>query len=347
MFSGKGMGGGSGGGGMLRTVGRAVTSARTTGVAAGGALQEPTSSSTNATTTATSPTSRPTHKPSSSTHLSLSSNSSPFASHNIPIFAASGVPTWPPPLSQCDEFDWVAVDGCEDERPHGYFDDFVLGPVPSKDEVQDAVSALQQYSKLVWDKFSFDSDKDAADQVTSPTGSELDWVEPSLHLCNSRTLQPLGSDRVFDAFHLMQTEPSVQRMVISLSSDKAVWDAVMNNEVVRELRESYFADAVENKNPLDPDESCGTSDDSNESTNILRQIFDNTKAKFMEVINKITNRMNKLFESPDDEKTTTPGDTAAGASDPFKKRLKTSFLISVVVLLIVVLGRNVIRPKRA
>lgn len=27
-------------------------------------------------------------------------------------------------------------------------------------------------------------------------------------------------------------------MVISLSSDKAVWDAVMNNEVVRELRES-------------------------------------------------------------------------------------------------------------
>jgi hypothetical protein len=30
-------------------------------------------------------------------------------------------------------------------------------------------------------------------------------------------------------------------MVISLSSDKAVWDAVMNNEVVRELRESYFA----------------------------------------------------------------------------------------------------------
>lgn len=106
-------------------------------------------------------------------------------------------------------------------------------------------------------------------------------------------------------------------------------------------------DAVENKNPLDPDESSGSSDDSNESTNILRQIFDNTKAKFMEVINKITNRMNKLFQSPDDEETTTAGDTAAGASDPFKKKLKTSFLISVVVLLIVVLGRNVIRAKKA
>lgn len=30
-------------------------------------------------------------------------------------------------------------------------------------------------------------------------------------------------------------------MVVSLSSDRAVWDAVMNNEVVRELRESFYA----------------------------------------------------------------------------------------------------------
>lgn len=33
----------------------------------------------------------------------------------------------------------------------------------------------------------------------------------------------------------------MQRMVISLSSDKAVWDAVLNNEVVRELKESLDA----------------------------------------------------------------------------------------------------------
>lgn len=28
-------------------------------------------------------------------------------------------------------------------------------------------------------------------------------------------------------------------MVVALSSDKAVWDAVMNNDVVRELRDSF------------------------------------------------------------------------------------------------------------
>lgn len=32
----------------------------------------------------------------------------------------------------------------------------------------------------------------------------------------------------------------VQRMVISLASDNSVWDAVMNNEVVRELRDSVY-----------------------------------------------------------------------------------------------------------
>lgn len=65
------------------------------------------------------------------------------------------------------------------------------------------------YSKHVRDKFG-SMNGDIADKVTSPNGSELDWVEPSLHLCNSRMLQPHGSDRVYDAFHLLQTEPSVQ-----------------------------------------------------------------------------------------------------------------------------------------
>ena len=66
------------------------------------------------------------------------------------------------------------------------------------------------YSNLVRDKFASDLKKDAADQVTSPTGSELDWVEPPFHLCNSRVLQPHGSNKVYDAFHMLQTEPSIQ-----------------------------------------------------------------------------------------------------------------------------------------
>ncbi|KAM1345393.1 hypothetical protein ACFX15_034135 [Malus domestica] len=50
-----------------------------------------------------------------------------------------------------------------------------------------------------------------------------------------------GVERVYDAFHLLQTKSSMQRMVMTLSSDIAVWDAVRNNEVVRELHESFYA----------------------------------------------------------------------------------------------------------
>lgn len=75
------------------------------------------------------------------------------------------------------------------------------------------------YSQLVRDKFVSESDKDVGDQVMSTTslvhrvssvGSELDWVEPSLHLYKSKMVQPHGYDTVYDAFHLLQTETSVQ-----------------------------------------------------------------------------------------------------------------------------------------
>jgi hypothetical protein len=43
-----------------------------------------------------------------------------------------------------NHYEWVSVDESEDERLVGFSDDFVLGPVPSMDEVHDAVTALTQ-----------------------------------------------------------------------------------------------------------------------------------------------------------------------------------------------------------
>lgn len=136
--------GGGGGGSMFRIVSRAALT-RTAGVA----IQEPISSSsssttaTNSTTTTTTTTStRNTQKPGGSvSNLCLSSPTSPNCG---PVSSNSGVPNWPT-SPQFDDFDWVSVDGSEDvEKAHGFLDDFVLGPVPSRDEVHNAVSALQQ-----------------------------------------------------------------------------------------------------------------------------------------------------------------------------------------------------------
>jgi hypothetical protein len=43
-----------------------------------------------------------------------------------------------------NHYEWVSVDESEDERLVGFSDDFVLGLVPSMDEVHDAVTALTQ-----------------------------------------------------------------------------------------------------------------------------------------------------------------------------------------------------------
>lgn len=89
--------------------------------------------------------------------------------------------------------------------------------------------------------------------------------------------------------------------------------------------------AAESNELRSSDES---SDDSNPAINIIRWIFDNTKAKVMEVMEKITNIVNELFKSPDDGKT-----AMGGAADPFEEKLRTSFLLTVVVLLVVAVTR--------
>lgn len=67
------------------------------------------------------------------------------------------------------------------------------------------------------DKFSSSLDKDLGNEASSlpdsvhnvlSSESELDWIEPSL----LGTMMYPGSERgrVYDAFHLLQTDPTVQ-----------------------------------------------------------------------------------------------------------------------------------------
>lgn len=44
----------------------------------------------------------------------------------------------------------------------------------------------------------------------SDGNSDTDWIEPFLFPCNPKTLQDNGSDRVYNAILLLQTDPSVQ-----------------------------------------------------------------------------------------------------------------------------------------
>ncbi|KAL0403052.1 UNVERIFIED_CONTAM: hypothetical protein Sradi_1946000 [Sesamum radiatum] len=278
------MGGGSGGGGgMIRTVRRVV----------GGAPPEPFSPSTNTTTTIasansrkaknfdrnrpTSPNTALTLSSSSSANGSGSSNNGTSAFSSMINFPTSGAaaPSWGASPAPHDS-EWECVDASEDGRASVFYEDLVFGTVPSRDEVQHAVSALQQYA--------------------------FSWSVVHLNLL-------------------------IQRMVVSLSSDKAVWDAVLNNEMVKELRGSITqADNLLGESP-DKDR-----DGSSPVKDILSWVLIHAKAKMMQLINTITKLVNEAFHPQNGEK---KGEN----TDGLEGKLKTSLFLSIVVLLIVVITR--------
>ncbi|KAK1261341.1 hypothetical protein QJS04_geneDACA018449 [Acorus gramineus] len=323
-FGGKGSGGGGGGGSMLRAVGRAV------GASLGG-VQEALS--------ATSSVARPSRVLSLSSSSSSTSLSSPTRS-NVSVSGISRTRGWGSSSRVIEGGieDWEAVEGEEEEESvGGYYERFVFGQVPMREEVEDAVSSLREifvpvsFSQAVEDGFFSPLDDDVADHMTNYTDmkwqtassseSDMEWIEPPMHLYNLKTPETQGLNKVVDAFRLLQTNPSIQRMVVSLSSDKAVWDAVMKNEVVQQFRESFYA--VNNEPAQESDE------DPDITTKILRWIIDNTKAKVTEFIDKITKLVNDLLHHSETEK----------HEDQFEDIVRSSLMLSVVVLIIVVVTR--------
>lgn len=75
------------------------------------------------------------------------------------------------------------------------------------------------------------------------------------------------------------------------------------------------------------------SDDSKAALDILSWIFINIEAKVMDLIDKVTKMMDELFLPPKIENKTEK------AADSVVGNLRTSFLLSVVVFLIVVVTR--------
>ncbi|KAL8224028.1 hypothetical protein R6Q57_019503 [Mikania cordata] len=326
-----------GGGGVMRNVHRAVRAGN-----GGGATQEPYSNAATRTTGGN-------RSPPNNTTLSLSFNTNPSSPCSYLNHPAHESPphkwafTTAPATGE--EVDWEYVYGSDGDSVNEFYDDLVFGGVPSEEEVQHAVSSLHEvlepvsFGKRAKNRETYDSDdNDRVEDLSSPTnfkkpGSELDWSEPSMQLCYSTaTLQIPRLDNVIDAFHLLQMEPSVQRMVISLSSDKAVWEAVMNNQVVRELRESVSQDKCICDGPE------GSVDDSNPVTQVLRWIFINTKERVIEIVEKITKVVNEMVRPmSEDQKAKTD---AGPGSESFGEMLRSSFFLSIVVLLIVVVSRS-------
>ncbi|CAA0836697.1 Uncharacterised conserved protein (UCP012943 [Striga hermonthica] len=344
-FQGNGVRGGSGGRGgrTLRSIQRAIRTG-------GGAPPEPFSRSAGPTTVSAADSREAKQLVKNQPKAGLSSND-PYNNCNkneSPTFStAINFPrpgaSAPATRGACgdDDVDWECLDvGDGDERGIASDYNFVFGTVPSRDEVNCAISALQQAFRPVSPAYDAteklivveneDQSTVKSEKINSSSLSELDWIEPSPTLGNSRKLCPYGPERVYDAFHLLQSEPSVQRMVIALSSDRTVWEAVLNNEAVKEELRGSISRVNEEGDKVVHKTS---GDDNNPAKGLfLSWFFSNAKEKITQLIDMMVQLANMVFQFANEEK-------KGGAFDSLQEKIKTSLFLSIAVLLIVVVNR--------
>nr|GMD34826.1 uncharacterized protein LOC109155570 isoform X4 [Ipomoea batatas] len=180
--------------------------------------------------------------------------------------------------------------------------DSIFGPLPSITELEKAMSDLRCFM-----------------QEISRARQELSW------LCSdhSRTVQSSGFGRLCDAFHMLQTEPSVKKMVLSIACDKAVWDAILNNPAVQDLQGLMSAAKDEEESPSSSPEKLDV------VAVMMKWIVD-----ILELIQKIGSLAGLIFQPAEDKAMPT-----SELSGLVEEKIQSSFLLSIVLLLIVVATR--------
>uniref|UniRef100_A0A0D9VJ38 Uncharacterized protein n=1 Tax=Leersia perrieri TaxID=77586 RepID=A0A0D9VJ38_9ORYZ len=193
---------------------------------------------------------------------------------------------------------------------------------PTGDEVHAALSSIEEVFGDPFRAYPDETEQtELSTSVHSSSGNSSgsdDWIEPAAYALNSTALLAREHRNVLDAFRLLQKDPNVQKMVMSLSCDRAVWNAVMNNEAVQEFRRSF-----------QDEKETGRKGNHGGPTGVLKWILGNTQAKIMEFIDNVMKIVNMLFHPDDDE----------ANPDLFSDAVKVSFMLSVFIFIVVAIAR--------
>uniref|UniRef100_A0A0A9ETL3 Uncharacterized protein n=1 Tax=Arundo donax TaxID=35708 RepID=A0A0A9ETL3_ARUDO len=210
----------------------------------------------------------------------------------------------------------------------------VFGAPPTDDEVRAAVASIQQVFE---NSSAVDSDAPELPALALPISghpssgifinhfaldsdaSEIrleEWIEPAMLVLNSSAPLTREHRNVLDAFHLLQEDPKVQKMVMALSTDHAVWNAVMNNEVVQEYTRS-----LQDDKETDLKGSCTA------PPGAMKWVLENTQAKIKEFLEHILRVLNMLFQAEDKN------------YDLYDDVVRMSFMLSVFVFIVVTIAR--------
>ncbi|CAN4125908.1 unnamed protein product [Withania somnifera] len=209
--------------------------------------------------------------------------------------------------------DTESFDGVDEKGTNGspcY--DSVFGSVPSSWEVEKALSDLQSFMS----------------ECYAPK-EEMNWLEAKLNPHQSTLLKSPGTARFYDSYHMLQNEPSIQRLVRSIACDRVIWEAMMSNKAVQNLQGSLICAAKE--------EESQSSMESHIGSLIMKWITGITTSRITELMQSfgslLSEIISEILEPANKEK------PASKLSDLLEEKIRSAFLLSVVLLLIVVVTR--------
>ncbi|KAK0599676.1 hypothetical protein LWI29_007514 [Acer saccharum] len=152
------------------------------------------------------------------------------------------------------------------------------------------------------------------------------------------------------AFKLLSESPAVQSVVVSLVNDDKVWDAVMENNVVKEFKESLrksaavedqeshrmFDESSSDSNPGgDTAAEFGDTEDGKDgdTKDPVNEFFQNVKKSVVEMVSNVSDFFQNLFGSSPAEKTSAD---AGGAGGSFNEKTMGTYLMGLVIMVIMV-----------
>ncbi|CAI9101317.1 OLC1v1038611C1 [Oldenlandia corymbosa var. corymbosa] len=157
--------------------------------------------------------------------------------------------------------------------------------------------------------------------VKGEAGSGPEVLSP-----DSKVMLKSGRERFHKALVMLQKEPAVENLVVDLSSDKDFWNAIMNNKAVQDLQSSI---SQERETQLQMQEGPDM------GTMVLGWIEEMiARSKIRELIEKIGAMLAEVFVPKQKEKPTSE------LTDLVEEKIRSSFLLAVVVIFIVVFTRN-------
>lgn len=220
----------------------------------------------------------------------------------------------------------------------------VFGGVPSFEEAKEATTELKDALDKVYlssPKSNGSGDIFSANHVPGLSLLSSPELETKSSVISEDTPTASVPKHALQAFKLLNGSPEAQTVVASIACDPNVWNAMMDNHVLKDFLQSHQRIVGDEFNDVQSAKKFEESSVENETGNSeggFMNIMENIKLKVQEMVSNVSNYFQNIFGHSAAESTSEDdGNTSKTFMD---RTLGASFMgLAVLVIMVVVLKR--------